>query len=48
MLDHLCFSVIYAIPNLSYYSEIPDFGANTLMHARIMDIKLDMQKKVNF
>lgn len=29
MLDHLCFAVIYGIPNLAYHSIVPGFGAHT-------------------
>lgn len=48
ILDHLCFAVIYAIPNLAYHHQVPGFGANTEKCNRVMDIKLDMQKKVYF
>lgn len=46
MIDNLCFAVIYAIPNLSYHYDIAHFGQNTPNHERIMNIKLEMQKKV--
>ncbi|CDW77319.1 UNKNOWN [Stylonychia lemnae] len=46
ILDHLCFTVIYAIPNLAYHACIPGFGATTQKCQRVMDVKLDMQKKV--
>jgi len=48
MLDHLVFTVIYAIPNLAYYSSIPGFGLTSAKYERVMDIKLEMQKQVNF
>jgi hypothetical protein len=48
MLDHICFAVIYAIPNLAYHSVIPGgFGVNSQKCAKIMEIKLEMQKKVS-
>lgn len=47
MQDHVYFCVIYAIPNLAYYSLISSFGENTSKCDRVMEIKLEMQKKVN-
>lgn len=29
ILDHLCFVVIYAIPNLAYHSIVPGYGPST-------------------
>lgn len=46
MLDHMYFTVIYAIPNLAYHSVLPGFGPTTAKCDRIMEIKLEMQKKV--
>ena len=46
ILDHLCFAVIYAIPNLAYHSSVPGYGAQTQKCQRVMEIKLEMQKKV--
>lgn len=47
MLDHLFFSVIYAIPNLSFTSKIPGFGSNSEKFEKVMQIKLEMQKRVS-
>ena len=45
MLDHITFIVIFAIPELAYY--VPEIGGiNTPEFKRIMEIKLEMQKKV--
>eukprot|EP00347_Sterkiella_histriomuscorum_P020810 403336378 len=46
ILDHLCFAVIYAIPNLAYHSIVPGFGQSSSKCNRVMEIKLEMQKKV--
>lgn len=46
LLDHLGFTVIYAIPNLSFHSIVNGFGVKTEKCKRIIEIKLEMQKKV--
>ena len=45
MFDHLFFALIYAIPNLAYHEEV-GFGFGTEKCERIMEHKLQMQKKV--
>ena len=45
MLDHIIFATVYAIPNLAYLTQIPGFGAGTYKCTRVMEIKLEMQKK---
>ena len=45
MLDHIIFTTVYAIPNLAYVNQIPGFGPQTYKCNRIMEIKLQMQKK---
>ena len=46
MIDQLYFCVIYAIPNLAYHENVPGFGMGTPYCNQIMNMKLDMQKKV--
>lgn len=46
MLDHIYFCVIYAIPNLAYHSLVSNFGPKSSKCDRMMEIKLEMQKKV--
>jgi len=46
MIDHIFFAIIYAIPNLAYHSEAGEgYGIGTLKCERIMEHKLQMQKK---
>ena len=45
MLDHLLFTIIYAIPNLAFSSKVPGFGHNSPRFEKIMEIKLEMQKR---
>ena len=42
MLDHLFFTVIYAIPNLAFTSKITGFGTHSEKFNKTMQIKLEM------
>ncbi len=47
LVDHLFFAIVYAIPNMAYHECAgKDFGMNTTKCARVMDLKIEMQKKV--
>lgn len=47
MLDHIFFSVIYAVPNLAFHSEAGEgYGLGSEKCERIMENKLQMQKTV--